>query len=373
MPDSVLFQPLQVGAWRLNNRIVMAPLTRSRASGEGNPTELHALYYAQRASAGLVIAEATQISPEGQGYLRTPGIYSDAQIATWRAVTDSVHRAGGAIVLQLWHVGRIGHPANRLIPDPPVGASEIAAPGTIYTPKGLVPFPRPRALELQEFPRLVEDYAQAARNARRAGFDGVEIHAANGYLIDSFLHDGTNRRTDRYGGSFENRTRLLAEIVQATGDAIGRDRIGVRLSPFGSFNGVEDSDPASLFDYVVRRMDTLDLAYLHVINPEVSGDHSVASPDTAGTDVPSFVRTRFSGRLIVAGGYDKASAERAIASGLTDLVAFGRAFIANPDLPQRLALNVALNEPDRRTFYTSGPDGYIDYPALNGSIDGKLP
>jgi N-ethylmaleimide reductase len=368
MSASLLFQPLRIGALHLNNRIVMAPLTRSRAVGEGLPTELHVAYYAQRAGAGLIIAEATQISPEGQGYLRTPGIYSDAQISAWRRVTDAVHQAGSAIVLQLWHVGRAAHPANRLISDPPVGPSDIPAPGTIYTPSGLVPFPTPRALKELECLRIAGDYARAARNALQAGFDGIEVHAANGYLIDSFLHDHTNRRTDPYGGSVENRTRLLVEIAKAVGDAIGPDRVGVRLSPFGSFNGVQDSDPASLFDHAVRGLDALDLAYLHIINPEVSGDRSVTGPgaDPKMQDVPGFVRARFSGRLIVAGGYDKNSAEQALASQLADLVAFGRAFIANPDLPRRLALDVPLNEADRRTFYTSGPEGYVDYPTLKG-------
>lgn len=371
MPAPTLFRPIDVGALHLANRIVMAPLTRSRAVDEGLPTGLHETYYSQRAGAGLVIAEATQISREAQGYLRTPGIYSDAQIGAWRRVTDAVHRAGSSIALQLWHVGRIAHPANRVISDPPVAPSEIPAPGTIFTPRGLEPFPRPRALEEHECRRIVDDYVHAARSARLAGFDAVEIHAANGYLIDSFLHDRTNRRSDRYGGSLENRTRLLIEIAEAVGDAIGRDRAGIRLSPFGSFNGVEDSDVEALFDYVIRRVDMLGLAYLHIINPEVSGDRSVAGQDAGAEtrDVPGFVRARFGGRLIVAGGYDKNSAEQILASRLADLVAFGRAFIANPDLPQRLALDKPLlNEPDRRTFYSAGPKGYIDYPNLNGSL-----
>jgi N-ethylmaleimide reductase len=368
MPASLLFQPLRVGALHLKNRMVMAPLTRSRAVGDGLPTALHAVYYAQRAGAGLIIAEATQISPEGQGYLRTPGIYSEAQISAWRRVTDAVHHAGGLILLQLWHVGRIAHRANRTIPDTPVAPSDIPAPGTIYTPGGLKPFPRPRALLEQECLKLAEDYAQAAGNARLAGFDGIELHAANGYLIDTFLHDQTNRRTDRYGGSLENRTRLLVEITKAVGDEIGRDRVGIRLSPFGLFNGVQDSDPTLLFDYVIRCLNALDPAYLHVINPEVSGDRSVGATTW---DVPCFVRTRFTGRLIVAGGYDKNSAEQALASRLADLVAFGRPFIANPDLPRRFTLDVPLNEPDRQTFYTPGPNGYIDYPMLDGTDDWK--
>jgi N-ethylmaleimide reductase len=216
--------------------------------------------------------------------------------------------------------------------------------------------------------KLAEDYAQAAGNARLAGFDGIELHAANGYLIDTFLHDQTNRRTDRYGGSLENRTRLLVEITRAVGDEIGRDRVGIRLSPFGLFNGVQDSDPTLLFDYVIRCLNALDPAYLHVINPEVSGDRSVGATTW---DVPCFVRTRFTGRLIVAGGYDKNSAEQALASRLADLVAFGRPFIANPDLPRRFTLDVPLNEPDRQTFYTPGPNGYIDYPMLDGTDDWK--
>ena len=367
MAPPLLFSPLRVGALHLSNRIVMAPLTRSRAAGEGLPTELHSIYYAQRAGAGLIIAEATQISAEGQGYLRTPGIYSDAQIAAWRRVTDVVHEAGGLIVLQLWHVGRIAHGANRFVSDAPVAPSAIPAPGTIYTPVGLKPFPMPRALEEHECSRVVEDYAIAASNTRLAGFDGVEIHAANGYLVDTFLHDQTNLRIDRYGGLLENRVRLLLEIVKAAGDAIGSDRVGIRLSPFGSFNGVRDRDPASLFDYVVRRLNALNLAYLHVITPEVSGDRGADGPEPDTPDVPVFVRARFTSNLILAGGFDKLSAEQMLQSRLADLVAFGRAFIANPDLPRRLALDAALNEPDRETFYTSGPKGYIDYPALDGS------
>ncbi|GGC64970.1 alkene reductase [Chelatococcus reniformis] len=363
---SRLFEPIEVGAWTLRNRMAMAPLTRSRADSEGLPSDLHATYYGQRAGAGLIVAEATQISPEGQGYLRTPGIYSEAQIGAWRRVTDAVHRGGGTIVLQLWHVGRIAHPANRIVAAPPVGPSPIAAAGTIFTPDGLVPFPTPRALATDVCARVADDYAAAARNALRAGFDGVEIHGANGYLLDAFLHDGSNRRDDRYGGSVENRTRLLVEVVEAVAAAIGADRTGARLSPFGSFNDASDSDPAALFDHVIRRLDRLDIAYLHVIKPEVSGDRS-AGPDGSVVDVPRFARQRFAGRLIVAGGYDKAAAERELAAGTADLVAFGRAFIANPDLPERLKVGAALTAADRTTFYTPGPKGYIDYPALGGA------
>ena len=258
--SGTLFQPFWLGRLKLKNRIVLAPLTRSRAIGEGVPTGLHATYYAQRAGAGLLVAEATQVSPEGQGYPRTPGIYSEIQVEAWLRVTDRVHEAGSPIFLQLWHVGRIAHPANRSVDDVPVAPSAVPAEGMIYTPGGLVPFPVPRALRTDEIGRICEDYARAARNARRAGFDGVEIHAANGYLIDQFLHDGANRRHDRYGGPIDNRARFLNEVAVTVGTAIGPDRVGVRLSPFGTFNGVRDTDPAALFDHVIGSLDRQGLA-----------------------------------------------------------------------------------------------------------------
>lgn len=361
-PGNLLFAPIRIGALDLPNRIVMAPLTRSRASSDGCPSDLHATYYEQRAGAGLLVTEATQISAEGQGYSRTPGIFTEGQIEAWRPVVGRVREAGGRIVMQLWHVGRIAHPSNRTIDARPVAPSPVAARGTIFTADGLEPFPVPRALGAEEIARVCADYARAARNAMRAGFDGVEIHAANGYLIDQFLHDGSNHRADRYGGSIENRVRLLIEAAGAAGAEAGFTRVGVRLSPFGVFNDVSDSDPAALFDHAIRRLDRLGLAYLHVINGEVAGDRT-AHRD--GVDAVAFARGRFGGPLIAAGGYDRASGEAALGSGAADLIAFGRAFISNPDLPKRMRDGAPLAAPDRKTFYSGGPRGYIDYPASN--------
>jgi N-ethylmaleimide reductase len=362
----VLFGPLDIGGFRASNRIVMAPLTRCRATDDGLVGELHQVYYTQRASAGLIVSEATQISAEAKGYIRTPGIYTPAQIEAWRGVTKAVHQAGGRFMLQLWHVGRIGHPANRDIPDDPVAPSAIAAAGEIYTASGLLPFPVPREVQDSECSRIAADYATAAHNAIEAGFDGVEIHAANGYLIDAFLHDHSNRRSGRYGGPVENRAAFLTEIVQAVGAAIGKSRVGVRLSPLGTFNDVRDSAPTRLFNHVIRCLDAENIGYLHVINPAVSGDANTQR-EALAEDVPAFARARFSGPLIVAGGYDGDTAARLLSDGLADAVAFGRAFIANPDLPSRLRRGIMLNKEDRSTFYTRGARGYIDYPAAHVS------
>jgi N-ethylmaleimide reductase len=358
----VLFRPLDIGGFRASNRIVMAPLTRCRATDDGLVGELHRVYYAQRAGAGLIVSEATEISAEAKGYIRTPGIYAPAQIEAWRGVTKAVHQAGGRFVLQLWHVGRIAHPANRDIPNDPVAPSAIAAAGEIYTASGLLPFPVPREVQDSECSRIAADYASAARNAIEAGFDGVEIHAANGYLIDAFLHDHSNRRSGRYGGPIENRAAFLMEIVQAVGAVIGRSRVGVRLSPFGTFNDVRDSAPSRLFDHVIRRLNAENIGYLHVINPDVSGDATIARK-AVKEDVAAFARTRFSGPLIVAGGYDRDTAIRLLSERSADAVAFGRAFIANPDLPRRFRDGIMLNKEDRSTFYTRGGRGYTDYPA----------
>jgi N-ethylmaleimide reductase len=360
---NLLFAPVRIGALDLPNRIVMAPLTRSRASSDGCPSDMHATYYGQRSGAGLIVTEATQISAEGQGYSRTPGIYTERQTEAWRPVVGRVREAGGRIVMQFWHVGRIAHPGNRTIDARPVAPSPVTARGTIFTADGLEPFPVPRALGAEEIARVCADYARAARNAIRAGFDGVEIHAANGYLIDQFLHDGSNRRDDRYGGSIENRVRFLIEVAEAVGAEAGFARVGVRLSPFGAFNDVSDSDPSALFDHAIRRLDRLGLAYLHVINAEVAGDRTARG---GGVDAVAFARGRFGGPLIAAGGYDQASAGAALASGAADLIAFGRAFISNPDLPRRMREGWPLAAPDRKTFYTAGPRGYIDYPASSG-------
>ena len=363
MSASLLFSPVRVGALHLPSRIVMAPMTRARSGPHGVPTALNATYYAQRASAGLIVAEATQISDEAQGYMRTPGIHTPAQIEAWRAVTRAVHMAGGRIVLQLWHVGRVSHPENRAPGTRSVGPSAVAADVRIFTPTGMHPAPIPHALSAAEIATTVGSYARAARNAMDAGFDGVEIHAGNGYLIDQFLHANANLRSDSYGGSVANRSRLLWEVSEAVAAAVGADRTGVRLSPFGVFNGVHDHDPAGLFATAIRGLDAMGLAYLHVINPEVSGDRA-AKGDAPEVDIARFCREHFSGTLMVAGGYDRESAERALRVGAADLIGFGRTYIANPDLTARLAGGAALATPERATFYTEGPRGYVDYPAL---------
>lgn len=351
---------MHVGALALPSRVVMAPMTRARAGHEGVPTRLMARYYAQRATAGLIITEAAQISEEAQGYLRTPGIYREAQIAAWRQVTSAVHQAGGRILLQLWHVGRVSHPANRAPGTRSVGPSPLAPRIRIFTASGIRPAPVPHELGAAEIEAIVHQYARAAQNALHAGFDGVEIHAGNGYLIDQFLHESSNQRTDKYGGSPQNRCRLLWEVCEAVCLAIGNTRTGVRLSPFGVFNDVDDGDPAGLFDTAIRGLADLHPAYLHVINPEVSGDRSVGAE---GIDVARYSRDRFEGPLIVAGGYDAVSAERALREGVADLIGFGRHYISNPDLAHRLRSGAALAPAERATFYSEGERGYTDYAA----------
>jgi N-ethylmaleimide reductase len=352
-----LFTPIEMGPLKLRNRVVMAPLTRSRA-GPGNvPTQLNALYYAQRASAGLIISEATQISPEGQGYISTPGIHSAEQIAGWKCVTQAAHVAGGPIVCQLWHVGRISHPSFQPGGQAPVAPSAIKPDGQAFTAKGFEPIPTPRALDIAEIPAIVEQYAQAARNALAAGFDGVEVHGANGYLIDQFLRDRTNRRTDRYGGSIENRSRFLLEVVDAVIAAVGAERTGVRISPQNEQNDIADSDPQSLFNYVTERLSGKDLAYLHVIEG-----------DTSGAPVPPFdykkLKLLFGGNVITNNGFDKLRANEALAEGRADLIAFGKPFIANPDLVIRLFFDAPLVPLNRETLYGGGEQGYTDYPIL---------
>lgn len=360
-PVRSLLSPVRVGAWTLSNRVVMAPMTRSRADAAGVPGPLAATYYGQRASAGLVVAEAAQIRPDGQGYLRTPGIHAPAQVEAWRAVTEAVHVRGGHIVLQLWHVGRASHPDNRAPGTRTLGPSALAAPGTIFTEAGMKPFPVPEAMSVDDLAGVVSDYADAARRALDAGFDGVELHAANGYLIDQFLQSSSNRRDDGYGGSIGNRCRLLLDATDALCRAIGADRVGVRLSPYGRFNGVQDPDPEALFDTAIRRLSERGIAYLHVIEPEVTGDRSVRHHQAAVPSAGAFARDRFSGTLIVCGGFDVERAEAAIAAGQADLVAFGRPFIANPDLVERIGRRSQWVIPDRSTFYTEGAAGYIDY------------
>uniref|UniRef100_UPI0025E1172E alkene reductase n=1 Tax=uncultured Xanthomonas sp. TaxID=152831 RepID=UPI0025E1172E len=323
------------------------------------PSPLAAEYYGQRASAGLLIAEATQISPMGQGYKDTPGIYSDAQVAAWKKVTDEVHRRGGKIVLQLWHVGRISHVS--LLPDgaAPVAPSALRADAKTFTAEGFTDVSAPRALRLDEIPALIEDFRRAARNAIAAGFDGVEVHAANGYLIDQFLRDGSNHRDDAYGGSIENRTRLLFEVVEAVAQEIGADRTGVRLSPVTPANDARDSDPQPLFERAVERLDLLGLAFVHVIEGATGGPRDNIAFDYAA------LRAKFHGPWLVNNGYDKALAEQTVASGRADAVAFGRPFIANPDLVERLRRDAPLNQVDADTLYGGGAKGYTDYPTLD--------
>lgn len=361
-----LFDPLQLGDLTLANRVIMAPLTRMRSKQPGNiPTELNAEYYAQRASAGLIISEATQISQQGQGYPATPGIHSAEQVAGWKLVTDAVHAAGGKIFCQLWHVGRISHSSHQPGGQLPVAPSAIkASGGTFSATWKQVAFETPRALETGEIPRLVADYAQAARNAKAAGFDGVEVHGANGYLLDQFLQDGSNQRTDQYGGSIENRARLLLEVVDAVSKIWDSSRIGVRLSPYGTFNDMKDSDPVALFTYVLQQLDNRKVGYVHLIEPRASsaGSSDTKLPNTP--DTAEIFREEFGGVLISAGGYGREDAMEVVEEEIADAVAFGRLFIANPDLPRRLQMGADLNKYDRSTFYGGAEKGYTDYPSL---------
>lgn len=356
-----LLTPVQVGRYELPNRVVMAPLTRNRARTGDVPYELHARYYAQRASAGLMISEATQVSPQGKGYPSTPGIYSAEQIAGWQLVTNAVHDQGGHMFLQLWHVGRISHPDLQPNGELPVAPSAIAPQGMATTYTGEQPFVIPRALERDEIPGLIEAYRQGAANALAAGFDGVEVHSANGYLLDQFLHDGSNQRTDEYGGSIENRARLLMDVTDAVVSVWGSDRVGVRLSPMGTLNSISDPDPEALFRYVVSTLNRFDLAYLHLVEPRLDNPETRDKTRDLGT---YFFRSIYHGTLISAGGYDRDTGNAVLEAGDADLIAYGRWFISNPDLPRRFALNAPLNPYDRSSFYGGDERGYTDYPAL---------
>jgi N-ethylmaleimide reductase len=355
-----LFTPLKLGAIELPNRIVMAPLTRNRAGAGNVPQALNAIYYAQRATAGLIISEASQISPIGQGYPGTPGMHSADQVAGWKLVTDAVHAAGGRIFLQLWHVGRISHPS--LLPEGalPVAPSAIQPAGMAVTYAGMQPFVTPRALDTSEIPGLLDDYRKAAQNAHDAGFDGVEIHAANGYLLDQFLRDGSNHRTDQYGGSITNRVRLLLEVTEAICRVWDAGRVGVRISPINPFNDMRDSDPQALFNRVAEALNPFGLAYLHAMEAAIGASEPLPSFDFTE------LRRRFKGPYLANGGYDKARANRAIAENHADCVAFGVPYIANPDLVERYARDMPLNTADQDTFYGGNEVGYTDYPALAG-------
>lgn len=359
MTQTTLFEPYTLGEIPLANRIVMAPLTRNRAVAGMVPSPDAATYYAQRATAGLIIAEASQISQQGQGYQDTPGIYSDAQIAGWQAVTSAVHAAGGKIFLQLWHVGRISHVDLQKDGAAPVAPSAIRAEGKTFVNNTFADVSEPRALDLDELPGIVADFRKAAANAIAAGFDGVEVHGANGYLLDQFAKDGANHRDDAYGGSIENRARLMLEVAAAVAEEIGAGRTGIRLSPVSPANGISCSDPQAQFDYIVRELDKLNLVYLHVIEGATGGPRDNAAFDYAA------LRAAFRNTYIANNGFYLALATQQIAASKTDLVAFGRPFIANPDLVARLKTGAALAEPDQATMYGGGAKGYIDYPALN--------
>lgn len=365
-----LFQPYRLGPFNLRHRIVMAPLTRSRARQPGNvPSSLAACYYAQRASAALIVSEATQVSMQGQGYAWTPGIHSREQVEAWHRVAKAVREAHGLIFNQLWHVGRISHPA--LQPDNmlPVAPAAVIPEGKAFieNERGegeLVPFVRPRALNIEEMPYIVAQYERAARNAQAADFDGVEIHAANGYLLDQFIETGTNRRTDAYGGPVENRARLLFEVAEALMPIWGPDRIGVRISPMGKLNDIHDENPEATFEYVAERLSDYGFAYLHMVNPALEQMQNGQEPDPKAMNMVRLIRKKYKGTLIVAGGFQADTAAKWLREGMADLIAFGRKFIANPDLPERIRLGAPLNVDDPTTYYGGGEKGYTDYPSL---------
>ncbi|WP_374348666.1 alkene reductase [Chitinimonas sp.] len=360
-----LLTPVTVGHTTLKNRIWMAPLTRSRASQPGDvPSEMNARYYRQRASAGLIVSEATQISRQGQGYALTPGIYTDAQEAGWKQVVEQVHEAGGRIALQLWHVGRISHHLLQENGAAPVAPSAIQARNStvfVIQPDGSPSTPQtdvPRALETAELPGIVADYVQAAKRAMRAGFDLVEVHAANGYLLNQFLDTAANQRSDEYGGSLENRARLVLEVVDAVVAEIGADKVGVRLSPNGVFGDMSPAGSADTALYVAKALGQRGIAYLHIAEPDWAGGQALDD------DYRRALRKAFGGSLVFCGGYDADKAERLISSGIADAVAFGRPFIANPDLVERYRRGAALNQADPSTFYGGSDHGYTDYPSL---------
>jgi len=354
-----LFSPLQAGALKLPNRILMAPLTRCRADADHNPTPLMAEYYAQRASAGLIIAEATMVMEGNSSFWMEPGIYSDAQVQGWKAVTDAVHAKGGQIVLQLWHGGRACHPLLNGGAQP-VAPSAIPITGDeVHTPEGKKPYVTPRELRDDEIPGIVAGFKKAAENAKAAGFDGVEVHGANGYLLDEFLRDGANKRSGPYGGSIENRARLMLEVLDATISVWGADRVGLRISPLNSYNSMIDSDPVAITTYIAQQCSARGLAYLHVMRADFF--------QAQQGDVMTPARESFKGVLIGNMGYTAEEAEQTISSGQLDAVAFGTSFLANPDLPARIAAKAELNAPNAARFYSPGPEGYTDYPALNAA------
>ncbi len=361
-----LFSTARVGRHTIINRMVMAPMTRLRAV-DSIPTDLMAEYYAQRSSAGLIVSECTMIAPTSQGYMGCPGIYTEAQMAGWRKVARAVHDKAGKIFLQLWHCGRVSHPAL-LEGALPIAPSAIAAAGSLHTPVGKVSLEAPRALETDEIPPIVEQFRQGALNAIASDFDGVELHGAFGYLIDQFLQDGSNQRTDRYGGSVENRARFLLEVVDAVCQAIGSDRVGIKLSPSNTYYGMKDSNPEATFGYAIGSLNQFDLAYIHLMEPAPKDLERGAKIDS----VLSTFRSCYEGTIVTNGGYDKDGGNAAVASGMADVVSYGRPFIANPDLPRRYARDAELNEPDPSTFYGVGDEnlekGYTDYSFLSAEM-----
>lgn len=358
MNFDALFSPAKLGTFELSHRVIMAPLTRSRASQPGDiPTDLNAKYYGQRATAALIISEATQISPQGKGYAYTPGIHTDAQVAGWRKVTDEVHKYGGKIFLQLWHVGRVSHSVLQPDGQRPVAPSAVpVSDGKAFTEEGFLDFETPRALEEQELRSILIDFKNAATNAKTAGFDGVEIHAANGYLLDQFLKDGTNKRTDSYGGSFENRSRFVKEVINTVLEVWDSQRVGIRISPKGTVNSMSESDPQGLFNYFVDAINAFNLAYLHVV--EDFGEDSGQDFDYGK------IRQLFHNTYIANGGYSGATANDSISNKHSDFVAFGIPYIANPDLAERLKLGTELNVADTTTLYGGDAKGYTDYPSM---------
>ncbi len=357
-----LFEPFKLGPLNLPNRFVMAPLTRNRALPPGMvPSPLAVEYYGQRASAGLLVTEATQVSQQGQGYQDTPGIYSKDQVEGWKKVTDRVHERGGRIFVQLWHVGRVSHTSLQPGGGKPVAPSAIRAKGKTFVNGTFTDISEPRALELSEIPGIIDDFKRGAANALAAGFDGVEIHGANGYLLDQFAKDGANKRTDAYGGSLENRARLMLEVAKAVTAETGRERTGIRISPVTPSNDISDSNPQPLFEYIVNGLDALKLVYIHVVEGATGGPRDIAPFDYAS------LRKRFRGAYIANNGYDFALATKMLDAGAADLIAFGKPFISNPDLVERLKKGAPLNEWDKATFYGGGAKGYTDYPTLEAA------
>lgn len=373
--SDALFQPIRLGRHTLAHRVAMAPLTRSRAGQPGNvPSPMNAEYYRQRAGAALIVTEATQITQQGQGYAWTPGIHSPGQIEGWRAVSEAVHAEGGKIFMQLWHVGRVSHPVFQPGAGLPVAPTAMPVPGKTFivdsNGNGVwADVPVPQALTIEGIAQIVQDFRVAARHAMQAGMDGVEIHAGNGYLIDQFINSNSNRRTDAYGGSIENRTRLFFEVVDAVSAEVGAVNVGVRLTPMGRFMGMGDDTPEATFGHIAEHLNGRNLAYLHLVEPAIVGTVKDETYDPRWDAIIKLMRQRFNGVLMLAGGYTLETAIQAIESGRADLIAFGRPFIANPDLPARLRGALPLNEADPSTFFGGDASGYIDYPAFAGASD----